>query len=110
MKTPRSSKANCSQPFRPCPKPRRIEDRKTIDWVLHKRDGCCMYGLHTHRTRACSGPLDPHHIQTRGAGGDDVPENLITLCRTHHNLAQNHRIPKEELYGILRDRYGYQYG
>ena len=28
---------------------------------------------------------DPHHIKTRGAGGKDVPENGILLCRQIHN-------------------------
>lgn len=26
-----------------------------------------------------------HHLKTRGSGGDDVAENLISLCATHHN-------------------------
>lgn len=30
------------------------------------------------------GPNDVHHITTRGAGGDDIPSNLITLCRQCH--------------------------
>ena len=25
-----------------------------------------------------------HHIRTRGAGGDDDPENLLALCDMHH--------------------------
>lgn len=29
-------------------------------------------------------PSDAHHITTRGAGGDDVPENLMPLCSHHH--------------------------
>jgi hypothetical protein len=28
---------------------------------------------------------DPHHVTSRGAGGDDTPENLMPLCRRHHN-------------------------
>ena len=26
----------------------------------------------------------PHHIRTRGAGGDDRPENLLALCTDCH--------------------------
>jgi len=26
----------------------------------------------------------PHHIRSRGAGGKDNPENLISLCTDHH--------------------------
>jgi len=31
-----------------------------------------------------SAPSDPCHITSVGAGGDDAPENLISMCRTHH--------------------------
>lgn len=31
-----------------------------------------------------------HHVRTRGAGGDDVPENLLPLCHEHH--MEIHRI------------------
>ena len=27
---------------------------------------------------------DAHHLRTRGAGGDDSPENLMALCRKCH--------------------------
>lgn len=34
---------------------------------------------------ACGGPGgDAHHITTRGAGGDDVADNCISLCAEHH--------------------------
>lgn len=26
----------------------------------------------------------PHHVTSRGAGGGDVPENLMPLCQWHH--------------------------
>jgi len=29
-------------------------------------------------------PSDPHHIKTRGAGGGDILDNLMPLCRKHH--------------------------
>lgn len=29
-------------------------------------------------------PSHAHHLTTRGAGGDDVPENLMPLCGEHH--------------------------
>lgn len=28
---------------------------------------------------------DPHHVTTRGAGGDDVASNLMPLCPLHHH-------------------------
>lgn len=30
------------------------------------------------------GRNDAHHVKTKGSGGDDVPENLLSLCRTDH--------------------------
>ncbi len=27
---------------------------------------------------------EAHHVTTRGAGGDDVAENLMPLCHEHH--------------------------
>jgi len=31
-------------------------------------------------------PTQPHHIKTRGAGGDDTELNLLPLCAVHHRL------------------------
>lgn len=31
--------------------------------------------------------VDIHHIVFRSHGGDDIPENLICLCRFHHDMA-----------------------
>lgn len=38
------------------------------------------------------GRLDVHHIIFRSNGGSDVPENLITLCRTCHEKLHNEEI------------------
>jgi hypothetical protein len=29
-------------------------------------------------------PSDAHHVTPKGAGGDDVAENVMPLCRIHH--------------------------
>lgn len=58
----------------------------------------------------CTFPgLDAHHIQTRGAGGGDTKENLITVCRHHHDMAKTGQIPPEVFRKILERRYGYKY-
>jgi len=36
---------------------------------------------------------DVHHWITRGAGGGDDPDNLVSLCREHHNLV--HQLGRE---------------
>lgn len=81
---------------------------QNTNYVLYKRDGCCMIGLgRKDKYGACMGVLDPHHITNRGAGGADTPQNTITLCRRHHDDAQGHRIPRDELYEILDQFYSY---
>lgn len=32
------------------------------------------------------GPSDPHHIKSKKSGGDDIPQNLMPLCREHHTM------------------------
>jgi len=58
----------------------------------------------------CTFPgLDPHHIRTVGAGGGDELENIIALCRCHHDMAKTGQIPPEVFRAILTHRYGYRY-
>lgn len=59
------------------PKPKRVKDRRLLDWI--KRNLPCA---------ACSRkpPSDPAHITSVGAGGDDVEDNLLPLCRDHHRM------------------------
>lgn len=37
-------------------------------------------------------PLQPHHIKTKGSGGGDELENLITLCWKCHRLVHDGHI------------------
>lgn len=61
------------------PKPKRIEDRKLLDTY------------HSMKCMACPArSSDPAHIKSKGSGGDDVPENLMPLCRIHHT--EQHKI------------------
>ena len=86
---------------------RRIHDPDILRWVTRERDGVCLYGLIARD--GCSGGLDPHHIKTKGSGGGDTKENLITLCRKHHDLAQTRRIRAGELREILQRFFHYEY-
>ena len=59
--------------FSPKPKPKRIEDKQVLRYVVQKRDGICMVGLALPgKYGPCSAGLDPHHIVNQGAGGYDV--------------------------------------
>ena len=72
------------------PKPKRIKDEKLLK---EYRKGHC---------ELCGNPyrLEVHHIISKGAGGDDVPENLITLCAFCHFKVHSGQIKKDELYKI----------
>jgi hypothetical protein len=72
-----------------------------------ERDGVCLWGLRA--KDGCSAGLDPHHIVFKGAGGNDEVENLISLCRKHHDEAQARKIAAASLQGLLTYFYGYTY-
>lgn len=52
--------------------------------------------------------LEVHHIRTRGAGGRDVPENLVLLCAYHHRLVQDHIIDLANCELLSSDVPGYE--
>lgn len=56
-------------------KRKRIENRSLLDAVA--RLPCLA-------NRCYGRGSDPHHVTTVKAGGDDVPENVMPLCRAHH--------------------------
>lgn len=52
-----------------------------IDWLeYYRRRPCQVCGEPP--------PSDPAHIQSKGSGGPDSEDNLMSLCRGHH--VQNH--------------------
>lgn len=55
------------------PKKKRVSDRPLLDSYHTKHCVVC-------NRRGC----DPCHIQSKGAGGDDLEINLMPLCRVHH--------------------------
>jgi predicted restriction endonuclease len=40
---------------------------------------------------------EPHHINGRGK---DIIENLMAICRPHHNIVNTNSLPKEKLKEI----------
>ncbi len=55
------------------PKPKRVKNPSLIKRIANEPCLICS-----------KWPSDPHHITTRGAGGDDVGNNLMPLCHLHH--------------------------
>ena len=50
---------------------------------------------------SCWGKLDPHHILRKSQGGQDTPDNLVTLCRAHHDWVHGNPESSRNL-GLLR--------
>lgn len=98
---------------RPCPKPgphprgRGIARNPAVVKAARRRDGCCLYGIFF--KDGCVPGFDVAHIKGWGAGGleADVLENVICLCRKHHNMHEAGEIADETLQGLLYQYYGY---
>jgi hypothetical protein len=75
--------------------------------VVQRRDGVCLVGLSRPEYGPCTQGAHGHHIDTRGSGGDDTKENLITLCPRHHDMAHAKKIAPGVLRDILKERFGY---
>ena len=80
-----------------CPKPKREENLELIEEIRLEQNVCML------RDKDCFGGLDMHHIKSRGSGGGDVRGNLILLCRHHHQLAHNGKIPKKVLFEAVNE-------
>ena len=63
------------------PKHKRIVDKAALRRYAEENPYCEMPGCNK-LGHAC-----PHHITYKSQMGDDVPENLITLCQDHHTIA-----------------------
>ena len=66
------------------------------------RDGGCVARLLVPEVR-CAGRIDPHHALMRSQGGKDTLEDLIAVCRAHHDYIHANPARSYEL-GLLRHR------
>lgn len=78
------------------PKGGRIIDNKAIEAARRTRCEIC----------GDTWILSVHHIKPRGrhGSGDDVPENLVTLCFNCHTKAHNGQLTKEQIRTRRRNR------
>jgi 5-methylcytosine-specific restriction endonuclease McrA len=80
----------------PVPKTTRVSDRKTVESIRSRRcEHCYRYG-----------PTHVHHVRSKGAGGPDIPENLIALCSRCHEKAHRGLIRKSVLFERVAKRLG----
>lgn len=88
-------------------KPDRIRSPQTIEQIREESEHCCEY-IDPVTGERCnhSAEGEPHHIRTRGAGGDDRRENLIHLCGWHHRLFHDGNLDRNELIAIVAKREG----
>jgi hypothetical protein len=62
-------------------------DRPSIEFFMSKRfvNETLLEFVRSLPCTVChASPSDPHHVKTRGAGGQDHLDNLMPLCRKHH--------------------------
>lgn len=70
---------------------RRIKVRNDVmDELYRIQDNHCVLCETTH-------PLECHHIRPVSEGGDNSTDNLVLLCRNHHDLADSGILPSELL-------------
>ena len=72
-----------------------MRSQSTIDAC--RRSTCEICG------KPCCG--EPHHIISRGAGGADIPENLIQLCGNCHRDVHSGRLAEDGLLWAVAHRY-----
>lgn len=73
---------------------------KQIKEQVLNRDGGCRVMRSVPEVK-CFGPIDPHHVLRRSQGGPDTVENLIAVCRSHHDWIHQHPA-KSYALGFLR--------
>lgn len=83
-----------SNSFNPVPKNERKKNKKLIDDKKHNCEYCGKKNCYT----------NTHHIRSKGAGGDDIEDNLIELCGACHAKAHSGEISKQELLRIVKKR------
>lgn len=73
---------------------------ESIRAVVFLRDKGCK-GSASIPLLSCWGRLDPHHVLRKSQGGQDSPENLVTLCRAHHDWVHANPEASRQL-GLLK--------
>lgn len=75
---------------------------KDIYQQVLDRDGGCVARSLIPDVR-CVGRIDPHHALMKSQGGQDTLDDLIAVCRSHHDYIHANPAISYEL-GLLRHR------
>jgi hypothetical protein len=75
---------------------------KDIYQQVLARDGGCVARPLVPEVR-CAGRIDPHHALMKSQGGQDTLDDLIAVCRSHHDYIHANPARSYEL-GLLRHR------
>lgn len=84
-----------------------------FDQLVIERDGGCLLCEHINGMFVAG--WDVHEIHSRSHFGTTEladcikPENMVLLCRWHHDLVQGNREWSDNIRAIMADRYGYEY-
>ncbi|MEW5559641.1 HNH endonuclease [Enterobacter asburiae] len=86
-----------------------VHDRKIPDpvrvSVLERDHHSCRNCQWSHAKKAANDPrtfLELHHIEHHADGGENTLANLITLCNVCHDEVHRKKIPKDDLFKLLR--------
>ncbi|GGK33053.1 hypothetical protein GCM10010965_27430 [Caldalkalibacillus thermarum] len=82
-------------------------NKQVVQKIRQESGGLCEY-IDPDTGQRCNQPApgEPHHIRTRGAGGEDIRENLIHLCGYHHTLIHDGNIERHHLIEVVARREG----
>jgi hypothetical protein len=75
---------------------------KDIYQQVLARDGGCVARTLVPEVK-CAGRIDPHHALMKSQGGKDTLDDLIAVCRAHHDHIHANPAQSYEL-GLLRHR------
>lgn len=79
------------------PKKKRIVDKNLVSLIMNEQKHCLLQNMYGE----CYGNDCPHHVKSRGSGGNDERGNIFRCCLVHHQKIHNGLIPKSVLYNIL---------
>lgn len=76
--------------------------RNYLQWHIFERDSfTCVL---------CNAPASElHHVVPRGRGGNNYPDNLVSVCRPHHMTLHGQRVAGVEFTPAEARQYVFEY-